>query len=86
MEREILSCVTVECQFDLGLEGRWGFKKRSQVPRVGLEGILGGGESTGKMLRQESVNWSFTLAEAEGERKIRLGHTAKGLWGPWEES
>lgn len=26
-----LSCVTMECQFDLGLEGKWGFNRRSPV-------------------------------------------------------
>lgn len=41
LEREFLSCVTMECQFDLGLEGKWGFNNRSQVARAGLGGILG---------------------------------------------
>lgn len=56
LKREFLSCETMECQFDLSLEGRWGVNKRSQVVRVGSGGILGKGKSTEKMLRQESIN------------------------------
>lgn len=56
LEREFLSCGTMECQFDLSLEGRWGVNKRNQVVRVGLGGILGKGKSTEKMLRQRSIS------------------------------
>lgn len=59
LEREFLSCGTMECQFDLNLEGRWGVNKTSQVMRVGSRGILGKGRSTEKMLRQESIHRVF---------------------------
>lgn len=57
-----------ECQFDLSLKGRWDFNKRSQVARTGLGelgDVLGGEKSTGKMLRQESINWNCRLVGAE---------------------
>ena len=42
-----------------------GFQKKKAVGESYLEGILGGGKSTERMLRQENMNWNFSLAETE---------------------
>ena len=61
---EFLSTVTMECQCELGLE-QMGFQKKKAVGESYRGGILGGGKSIERMLRQENMDWNFSLAETE---------------------